>query len=50
MHPRLTQTDFGKNAINSRPDVSHMRADTAEAVAEKILELIKSEEAEGFMV
>ena len=56
MHPKMTATNFGKNAIRttafraSRPgDRPHMQVDTAEQVAEKIGELIESEAAEAEM-
>jgi short-subunit dehydrogenase len=56
MHPKLTATDFGKNAYRAgeathpRPgDRPGMQADTAEQVAEKIAGLIESEEAETEM-
>ena len=55
MHPKMTDTDFGKNAIGARPDsASRPRAtpiqiDTAEQVAEKLVELIVSEEPEAMM-
>jgi short-subunit dehydrogenase len=56
MHPKLTATDFGKNAYRAgdfthpRPsDRPGMQADTAEQVAEKIAGLIESEEPEAEM-
>jgi short-subunit dehydrogenase len=55
MHPKMTATDFGKNAIGARPDYANrprvvpLQIDTAEMVAEKIGELILSEEAEAMM-
>jgi len=56
-HPRMTATDFGKHSIGSRPEwVSRPNAqrqvpeiDAPEKVAQKITELIKSEEAEAQM-
>lgn len=49
-HPKMTATDFGKHALGT-PYVSSagregMPADSPEAVAKKIAELIESEEAE----
>ncbi|MCX6647038.1 MAG: SDR family NAD(P)-dependent oxidoreductase [bacterium] len=55
MHPKMTATGFGQHAIGARPNfVSQPRAvplqiDTPEQVAEKIAELIISEEAEAMM-
>lgn len=61
MHPKMTSTNFGKNAFRTaefqsqRPgDIrnanrSQPEVDTAEQVAEKILELIKSEAPEAEM-
>jgi short-subunit dehydrogenase len=63
MHPKMTSTSFGKNSITggaSRPvqirpgghaasNNSGMRVDPPEAVAEKIVELIRSEEPEAEM-
>lgn len=54
MHPRMTATNFGVNAINTRKDAratgqASPNVDTAEQVAEKIGELIRSEEAEMMM-
>lgn len=60
MHPKMTATNFGKNAIGRRPDYANrpagsaaprpgMEIDTAEAVAEKIGALIGSEAAEEEM-
>ncbi len=54
VHPRMTATDFGKNAAGAHPDMSALYAhpersreiDTADQVAEKIAEVIASEEAE----
>ncbi len=56
-HPKMTATDFGKNAVGGRPDwIERSRdnrpapeIDTPEQVAEKIIEQIKSEEAEMMM-
>ncbi|HEX4104532.1 MAG TPA: SDR family NAD(P)-dependent oxidoreductase [Candidatus Paceibacterota bacterium] len=62
MHPKMTATNFGKNAAVARPASSNrpagstpaparpgMEVDTAEAVAEKIGELIRTEEPEAEM-
>jgi short-subunit dehydrogenase len=57
MHPKMTATNFGKNAIRTeefrieRPSDARpeMQVDTAEQVADKILELIKSEAPETEM-
>jgi short-subunit dehydrogenase len=56
MHPKLTATAFGKNAFGSRPDFGNrpgsarqLAVDTPEQVAEKIVELIRSGEAEAEM-
>jgi short-subunit dehydrogenase len=57
MHPKMTATNFGKNAAGNRPslpanraaNMSGMEVDTAEAVAEKIVELIQSEAPEAEM-
>lgn len=56
VHPRMTATNFGKNALGkrmfeSRPatDRGGMPVDMAEAVAEKIVRLIGSEEPEAMM-
>jgi short-subunit dehydrogenase len=55
MHPKMTATDFGKNAVGQRPDFGHrpanaaLQIDTPEAVAEKIAQLIGTEEAEAMM-
>lgn len=63
MHPKMTATDFGKNSITggaSRPvrpagtspsptNNPGMQVDTPEAVAEKIIALIKSEAPEAEM-
>ena len=58
-HPKMTATSFGKNSVNARPEVATayaeqarargLEVDTAEQVADKILEQIKSEEAETSM-
>jgi short-subunit dehydrogenase len=60
-HPRMTATRFGENAIGARPASGASGAargvptrpapevDSAEAVAEKMLELIRSEAAEATM-
>lgn len=58
MHPKMTATRFGENAMGSRPSYAGAatpagpaapEADSAEAVADRILELIASEEAEASM-
>ncbi len=57
MHPKMTATNFGKNAIGAHPDMTTsartrnpgMEVDTAEQVAEKTMELIKSEAPEAEM-
>lgn len=56
MHPKMTATNFGKNARGeranatpNRPTSAAMEIDTPEAVAEKIAELITSENAEAEM-
>ena len=57
MHPKMTATGFSKNSISagathpSRPANSNpaTQVDTAEAVAEKIVELIRSEAPEAEM-
>lgn len=55
IYPKLTATDFGKNALGVRPDFSarlasgELQVDTPEQVAEKIIELIRSEAAEAEM-
>jgi short-subunit dehydrogenase len=56
MHPKMTSTNFGKNSVRTtefqeaRPgDRPQMQIDTPEQVAEKIIELIKSEEPEAEM-
>jgi short-subunit dehydrogenase len=54
-HPRMTATRFGENALGPQPDFSSRPGgaappvDTAEAVAEKIANLIESEAAEANM-
>lgn len=54
-HPKRTATSFGKNAFGSQPDLSAqlrrpgMEVDTAEQVADGILEQIKSEAPEAEM-
>jgi short-subunit dehydrogenase len=58
-HPKMTDTSFGKNSVNADPATSKayaeqarargMEVDTAEQVAEKVLEQIKSEEPEVSM-
>lgn len=52
-HPKMTATDFGKN-VKGTPYVSSagrpgMTVDSPERVAEEIVKLIESEEAEGNM-
>lgn len=56
MHPKMTSTDFGKNALSSgpRPDFTRrpgaaMEVDTPEQVAETIAAQIESEAAEAEM-
>jgi len=60
MHPRMTATRFGENAIVARPSFAGGSSgaapsgrapavDSAEAVAKKLLELIRSGEAEASM-
>ena len=57
MHPKMTTTDFGRNAIGARPDYAtrgtadrpRPDADPPEAVAEGIAKLIASEEPEARM-
>jgi len=50
--PKMTATNFGQNSIGSRPqwssssDGPRQEIDSAEKVAEKIAEVIKSEQAE----
>jgi short-subunit dehydrogenase len=58
-HPKMTATSFGKNSVNADPvtvagyaDQARARGvevDTANQVADKILEQIESEEAEASM-
>ncbi len=52
-HPRMTATDFGRNArgqkYDSRAGCPGMPVDTAEAVAERIVEQIVSGDAEAQM-
>jgi short-subunit dehydrogenase len=56
-HPRMTATNFGKNSVGvqmftdraSAPARSEMPVDSADAVAEKILKQIGSEEPEAMM-
>ncbi len=55
VYPRRTATDFGKNALSSRqrregPPPSNAPDDSAEFVAQKILEAAQNEPAEQFMV
>jgi NADP-dependent 3-hydroxy acid dehydrogenase YdfG len=55
LHPKMTATDFGKNAVGARPDFSArivsgaLPIDTPEQVAEKLGELIRSGAAEAEM-
>jgi short-subunit dehydrogenase len=55
MHPKMTATAFGKNAVGSRPDFSDrprstaLQVDTVEDVAERIAALIGSGNAEAEM-
>jgi short-subunit dehydrogenase len=59
MHPKMTATSFGKNSINADPATAAgyaeqarahgLEVDTADQVADKILTLIESEEAEVSM-
>lgn len=52
MHPKMTATNFGKNSKGTPSDFTSrpgMQIDTSEDVAEKILELIGSEDAEAEM-
>lgn len=53
MHPKMTATNFGRNAVGARPDFGNrpapMQVDTSEDVAKKIAELVESEEAEAEM-
>ena len=52
-HPKMTATKFGENAVGPHPDFSSrpsgLQVDTAEQVAEKVLEQIVSEVAEANM-
>ncbi len=58
-HPKMTATSFGKNAVNADPATREtyaeraraagMEVDTAEQVADKVLEQIGSEEPEASM-
>jgi short-subunit dehydrogenase len=58
-HPKMTATSFGKNSLNADPATASgyaeqarargMEVDTAEQVADKILEQIKSEAPEAEM-
>ncbi|MFZ1074932.1 MAG: SDR family NAD(P)-dependent oxidoreductase [Minisyncoccia bacterium] len=52
-HPKMTATDFGANSLGEKYDSSSgrpgMEVDTAEEVAEKIADLIESEEPEAQM-
>jgi short-subunit dehydrogenase len=55
-HPRMTATNFGKNALGNHPDFSsrntnaaQMPIDTPEDVAEKVYQQITSETAEEMM-
>jgi short-subunit dehydrogenase len=55
VYPRMTATDFGKNSLGNRQMRTQQRAsssmvpDSAELVAEKILEAAQKEPAEQFM-
>jgi short-subunit dehydrogenase len=55
MHPRMTATRFGQNAIGSRPDYASRAGssappvDAAEQVAAKVVELINTGAQEGTM-
>jgi short-subunit dehydrogenase len=57
IYPRMTATDFGRNSLGNRPMREQQRGsaapgmviDSAEYVAEKILEAIQKEPAEQFM-
>ncbi len=57
IHPKMTATDFGKNSAGAHPDIAALyknqnlarEIDTPEQVAEKIAELIASEEPEASM-
>ncbi len=52
-HPKMTATKFNENAVGPRPDFSSrpsgLQVDTAEQVAEKVLEQIGTEVAEANM-
>jgi len=52
-HPKMTATDFGKNSVgvpySSSAGRPGMTVDTPEEVAEELVNLIESEEAEGNM-
>jgi short-subunit dehydrogenase len=58
-HPKMTATSFGKNSVGATPQAATayveqarargMEVDTAEQVADKVLEQIKSEEPEASM-
>jgi short-subunit dehydrogenase len=58
-HPKMTATGFGKNSVGASPEAASvyaerarahgMEVDTAEQVADKVLEQIASEEAEASM-
>jgi short-subunit dehydrogenase len=52
-HPKMTATEFGQNArgqqYHSGAGHPGMTVDTAEAVAENLIQLIESEEAEAQM-
>lgn len=58
-HPKMTATGFGKNSVGASPEAAAayaerarargMEVDTAEQVAEKVLEQIKSEAPEAEM-
>jgi short-subunit dehydrogenase len=58
-HPKMTATSFGKNSVNARPEAAAVYAeqartrglevDTAEQVADKIIEQIGSEASEAEM-
>ena len=55
VYPRQTATDFGKNALINRqrregPPPSNVPPDSAEFVAQKILEAAQNEPAEQFLV
>ena len=58
-HPKMTATSFGKNSVNAKPEAAAayaeqarargMEVDTPEQVADKVLDQIKSGEAEASM-